>query len=337
MSGRLATSWRWLRRLVLLALVVWAGWAWWSLGAVRHAGDALHESLAGQWPADATAPPGVRDRLLHTAADLQDGHYIQAAAAWQRLTPPTATQRQTAQRFFAAHPDLRERFLTATAAAQTAEEVAPSDARRASLGRAFLAAAGRDVAALQAELTIVEQAIMQSSETGRTSGATNSREVFVEMLGRFGPGFDVSRTLAFEGHVAVEKLLARARRHAADQEYAQAAGLVQLAARLLSLDMAEPAETHVPTWFDKLVYVPPKPADRAHAEAAVSLCAAMTAAEKPSAVIGELVGRAQRALKTQRWTDAFWWAGVALSALGVNEQAVAATTQEPTATTREER
>ena len=67
---------------------------------------------------------------------------------------------------------------------------------------------------------------------------------------------------------------------------------------------------------------------QARARAAVDLCAAMAAAETPSAPVQRLVERVRREAKSGRLEEAYGWATVALAALGMSEEEIAAVGEE---------
>jgi len=82
----------------------------------------------------------------------------------------------------------------------------------------------------------------------------------------------------------------------------------------------------MPEWFGALADAPSGTANKSQAEAAVSLAEAMTMSENPARPIASLVERARRELDAGRPGDACFWAGVALNALGMADEAVAAAT-----------
>ena len=119
--------------------------------------------------------------------------------------------------------------------------------------------------------------------------------------------------------------MARASWHFRAGRFAEAAGLISLAGQLLAIEPSsiEPGNGSAPTvpaWFEALAEAPAQDVSAAQAKAAVAFGTAMSAAEPQAPPLRHLVDRARRAEQNGQWEEAYWWATVALAALGMSEE-----------------
>ncbi|KKK80532.1 hypothetical protein LCGC14_2822560, partial [marine sediment metagenome] len=138
----------------------------------------------------------------------------------------------------------------------------------------------------------------------------------------------VTVDLMTEGHAAADKLVSRASGHAQAGQYKQAAALIRLAADLLAVKPRTPAAAPAatPKWFDELAASPSNNVSETRAIAAVELCEAMSRSA-PSKPVTTLVRKARRELNAHNPAEAYWWASVALSALGMTDDAITQSTE----------
>jgi hypothetical protein len=261
---------------------------------------------------------------------MRSGRFWAVASELGPVKPPSAEQTLAAQRFLAQDRDLRRRFIAAAAAAQRQEDDgAEVDAVRDALARALRAAADRDQAGATACVQRAEQALDQIGMANAPAAGASDAEAVAALVRRIGPAFNLGRELMTEGHTAPEKLVSRASWHVRAKEYREAAALMQLAAELLGVEPSAPPAAITPEWFDALARAPSAPATEAQARAAVDLCQAIAASEAPSEPVQALVEKARRELDAGRPAEARWWANVAMNALGMSDDAVAAAVDTP--------
>lgn len=232
----------------------------------------------------------------------------------------TPEEQAAAAKFFAAAPDGQKRFLAVVASAK-AEEQDGTDvaAVRLALAGAIRAAAAVDAAAVDARVAEAERLLNELALGGPGPSASG----VAEMVAAIEPAYVLGRDLLTEGHAAVEKLVGRASREFAAGEQGRAAALLQLAAELSGVEVSSPGVETLPDWFTAMADMPVPTSTQADAEAAVTLAEAMAASESPAPPVMTLVKRARRELDAGQVSEASWWAGVALNALGVTDEAAA--------------
>jgi len=312
-----------IKALACVALVVWGAYAWWSLRQARRAGGALGEALTEAWPADGGPRYGTRESLAAAAQKLEDGDFAGVSADLRPTKALTPERKTAALRYLEKSPELRQRFLAASSAAQALEAGgADVAATRQSLARALVAAAAEDVDAIAAHLLFAEAALDQGGAAG---GASGGPKAVAEMIREIGPAFNLGRDLMTEGHAAADKLVSRASRHFQEKQYDKAAALVRLAAEILGVELSTPVKAVTPKWFDALAVEPADGVMPAQAEAAVQLAEAMSmsGASKP---VKAVILRARREFDAGRAAEAYWWSSVALNALGMTDSAIANST-----------
>jgi hypothetical protein len=309
--------------LALAALVVCVTLAAWHLWEARQAGAALVEALSSTWPEGRVPVSGTRDALLKAAGDLRDGRFRSAVHLLATPKPLTAADRAAAQRFLGKNAAFRQRFVAAAAAAERREGDAAAGIR-GWLQRALAAAAVGNPAVLDAYLRLAEAALDGLDSAPGAAGRGGPEAVMAEVQG-LEPAVNLSRELMTEGYAAAEKVLARASWHLQANQVSQAGSLVDLAARLLGVGASAPTTVSTaPAWFVAMAQAPPTTADKARTEAAVRLCEAVATSESLGRVVFTLVERARRELDAGRTAEAYWWASVALRALGMTEESIVA-------------
>jgi hypothetical protein len=161
------------------------------------------------------------------------------------------------------------------------------------------------------------------------------RDTVMALIGQIGPAFELGRDLMTEGHAAAEKIVGRASRHFEAGEYRQSASLLTLAARLLGVEPSASDTAETPDWFTALAQPPSSTDTKTDAEAAVDICEAMAASEPPAKPVMTLIQKARQELDAGRVDEAGWWASVAMAALGLTHDTLAATDETPEAETPE--
>jgi hypothetical protein len=228
----------------------------------------------------------------------------------------SAAERGAAQRFFAKAPELRQRFVSVASAAERRNDVAI----REPLQRALAAAAKSDMAAVETHLRLAEVAL-----DGETSSAPRDEpQSVLALVQQIEPAVKLGQELMTEGHTASGKLVARAAWHFQQKQFAESARMLALSAQLLGAGGSAAVTTNAPAWFVAMARAPSLDADRRRAEAAVQICEAAAASEPPARGVATLIERARRELDAGRPAEAFWWAAVALPAMGMTEEAIAA-------------
>jgi hypothetical protein len=316
---------RLVKALLCTALIGAAIWAGWLVVQGHRAGVALDDLLSTAWPRGGPAASGTRERLLAAAESLRGGDFGDAAVALRSPGPLSGEDQAAADRFLARHADARRRLLAAATAAQAAE-AAGSDVRpaRDALSRAVAAAARRNSTRIDVELEIAETALTADSLATPMKPVPMDRDAAAARLAELAPGFELARNLLSEGAAAADKLLARASWHFREGRFAEAVALISLAGQLLAIEPANTSATTVPAWFEALAQAPLPDIPAAQAKAAVELCTAMAAAEPQAAPLQHLVDRARREATSGQPEEAYWWATVALAALGMSEEEIAA-------------
>ena len=315
------------RTLAILALVLWALYAWWALGRVRSTGKMLHDSLKTEWPADGGPPMGTRDKLVSTADELASGQARSFGDSLTPVAPPNADERTTAAKFLKEHSGLRSRLLAATDAARDlatdGDDVAPV---REALARAYQGAIRADRETVATQLNLAERTLASvEAGTPATSGPVDEQTV-MQLARAVEPAYQLSQDLMTEGGEAAQKVLIIAAREYAENRYAQAATAIRLAGELLGAQTTLPSEPEIPEWFNDLAERDIPAADRQQATAAVELAEAMSLAMTPSDTVTALLRKARRELDGHRFDTSAWWAGVTLNALGMSDAAIAAST-----------
>ena len=249
----------------------------------------------------------------------QRRHASQAGGAPALPTTLNAAERGAAHRFFAKAAELRQRFIAVASAAERRNDVAV----REPLQRALGAAAKGDAASVAAQLQRAEAALDGEAATTRR----DEPQAVLALVHQIEPAVRLGQELMTEGYTAADKLVARAGWHFQQKQFAESARMLGMSAQLLGADASTAAPaTNSPVWFVTMARAPSLNADRRRAEAAVQICEAAAASEPPSRVVAALIKRARRELDAGRPAEAFWWAGVALPAMGMTEEAIAAAT-----------
>jgi hypothetical protein len=277
--------------------------------------------LTSAWSEDGGPRRSAREELLVVADEMRSGRFGSAARLLAAPGPLSTVERAAAQRFFARAPESRQRFVAVVSAVErrTGDEGA-ARGLRFGLQRALKAAAAGDAAAVDVQLRLAETELKDLDFPSGGFGA--GPEALLARIQRLGPALSLGRDLLTEGYAAVEKLVARASWHFKANQHREAARLLDLAAQLIGEE--GPAPTSAPAWFLKMAQAPVAAVDKGRAEAALKLCEAVTATESPGGVVGRLVERARTELDAGRAAESYWWATVAMSALGMTEEAVAA-------------
>ncbi|MBI5397696.1 MAG: hypothetical protein HZA91_20555, partial [Verrucomicrobia bacterium] len=188
----------------------------------------------------------------------QRRHIPQAGAAAPPLKTSNAAERSAAQRFFAKAPELRQRFIAATSAAERRNDVAV----RKPLQRALAAAAKGDAASAGAQLRLAEAALDGEAATVRRD---EPQAVFA-FVGQIEPAVKLGQELMTEGCVAAGKLVARAGWHFQEKQFAESSRMLALGAQLLGTGgSVAMLATNAPPWFVALARAPSLDADRRRA------------------------------------------------------------------------
>ncbi len=326
---RLRRAARLLWVLLFAGLAGWAVFAGLQLRRARDTGDAMAERLAAGWPEDGQPRFGMRQNLLEAAMNVSDGDFRAATAdlrpAEQPLSKKVLDQRKAAaQRFFAGEEEARARYIAVATSAEMVEQGGTdAGAIRFALARALTAAAEGDRAKTIAAVELAESALEASDTAGAAIG--DGPAAVARWVQTIGPAFNLGRDLMTEGHAAAEKLVARASAHAKAREYKRAASLIRLAAELLAVELAPPISSATPGWFNELKPRVSDCIEPSQAAAAVELCETM-AGSSSGGPIATMCNRARRELIAGRVCEAHWWASVALNALGMTDEAIAAET-----------
>lgn len=330
MSERAHRMIRLAKVLVVGGLVAWGIASWWTLRQARQAGSALFDTLTTEWPENGSPRLDTREKLLSAAQEFRQGSFGRAAADLGPSGPLSAAQRAAAGRWFDRAKELRKRFLAAATAAQRLDEDgADVGVVREALARALTAAADKDQATATVQIELAERALDEAELGGAAGAGGGDAQAVAALVRRMGPAFNLGQELLTEGHAAVEKLVGRASRHFQANQHRQAASLVRLAAELLGVEPSAPATAVMPKWFDALARSPSPSVPEAQARQVVALAEAMAASETPSKPVQTLLQKARRELEAGRPAEAYWWASVALNALGMSDEAIAAATEPP--------
>jgi hypothetical protein len=319
-----------LRKTVLIATAIAlpAVVAWGVLAALRNqrarqAATAVTDHVHRHWPEEGTPHPGTREVLLLAAEHMKQGDW---AAATAELAPGdclSPVQRAAANKFFIEQAKQRQRYVAAVSVARVAEQDgADVEAVRLALKRALLAASRGDRLSVEAHLGAAHRALASLAYDETGPATVPHKEAVAGLLVRVGPSFLAGQELLLEGHTGVEKLLRRARYFYEDGDYGKTQSLIRLALQLSGMDAAAATADDVPEWFESLEPISLSPAARQTAESAVGLCESMAAASKPSEPVRRLVGNAKRELAAERFDEAYWWASVALNALGMPDKTI---------------
>jgi len=332
MSSRTRKTLAVVQVLLLAGLFAWGIVAWWTIRQARQAGAVLQESLASSWPENGCPRPGTRQNLFTAAEDFRAGDFRSVAALLGPARPLTAEQQVAATRFFAKARAQRAQFIAAATAAEAREdEGADASPVRDALARALLAAADNDAAAVASHIKFAEGSLEEIEMGPQAAPGGSDSQTVAALVARIGPAFNLGRELMTEGHAAAEKLVAQASRHSQAGQFRQAAFLISLAAELLGVESSGPATAVTPKWFDALAQTRLPSVTPPRADAAVKLSEAMAASEEPAETVMTLIEKARRQLDAGRTDEAYWWASVALNALGMTDEAIAAATEAPDA------
>jgi hypothetical protein len=314
--------------LICGGIVAWGVVSWWSVRQARRAGTALVDTLRTEWPEDGSPRFDTRDKVLGAARNMGEGRFGRVVSDLGPVESLSPEKKVAAQRFFAQAGDARKRFIAASDAAQAQEQDgADVSAVRDALARALVAASDRDEAAVVAQVELAERALDEIGTGSAVRMGGKGASAVAGLVRRIEPAFNLGSELLTEGHAAVEKLVSRASWHCQAKEYRQAASLVELAAGLLGVEPSGPAAGATPQWFDALAQPPSVSATEAQAGAVVGLCEAMAMSEETSKPVTSLVKKARRELDAGRSGEAYWWASVALNALGMSDEAIAASAE----------
>ena len=363
MGSFLAKTFRLIKVLLVLALVVWGVRAWWLLHQAQRAGDVFVDAVNDNWPQDGIAKPGAREKLLRAAQRLSEGDFAAVVADLGPVRPLEPEEKVASQRFLADAGELRRRFIAVAAAAEILEEDGEEMSEvRDTLARAILAASKKDQATVLVRLKSAEAAVerIQTGLPGEVARGIDDADAVRRLVEEVEPAFLLGRELLTEGHTAAEKLIGRASWHYQAGEFRQAASLISLAAQLLGVEAfpgsessvsessvsessvsessaegerpdesesPDKREAPVAEWFERLAESLQQPVSQAEAEAAVGLCEAMAMSQSPAEPVMTLVKKARRDLKSDSPAEARWWASVALFSLGMTEGAVAEATK----------
>lgn len=247
----------------------------------------------------------------------QRRHAPQAGGAAAPLKALSAAERGAAQRFFAKAQELRRQFIAVASAGERRGDAAVRDPLQRALG----AAAKGDAASVETQLRLAEAALDGEAAAVRR----DEPQTVLALVQQIEPAVRLGQELMTEGYAAVGKLMARAARHFQQKQFAESARMLALSAQLLGASgSVTVTATNAPAWFVAMARAPVLDADQRRATAAVQICEAAAASEPPSRVVAALIERARRELDAGRPAEAFWWAGVALPALGMTEEAIAA-------------
>jgi hypothetical protein len=306
-----------------LALVVWGVHSARQFYLARQTGAAISACLNREWPQRETPQPGTREVLLSAAGRMEKGDWSAAVAELASAESISPEQRAAASQFFFKQDLLRQRYVSAVSGARSAEqEGTDMGIVRVVLKRALLAASRGDRSSVESHVSAAHAALeaLSYDEPGRAT--VPEKETVAGLLTQVGPSFLAGQELLLEGHAGVEKLLRRARRFFEDGDYGKTAALTRLAAELSGVDAAAVVTDEIPDWFMSLEPAAPASAAKQSAESAVGLCESMAAASEPSEPVSRLIRNAKRDLAAERFDDAYWWATVALNALGMPDEAV---------------
>ncbi len=324
MNSRIDRTIRLVKLVLWLGLITWGAGALWYIQQTYRAGAVLEEALAEAWPENGRPRFGTRAKLLAASKNLAAGDFHAIEVDLAPAAAPTANQKSAAQGFFAKSTELRKRFVAATNLGRSLQQDGIDVAVvRDALTRALLAAARTDATVVTAQIEFAERALEATDLGTSVSGTGDGMQAVTESIRQIEPAFKLGQDLMTEGHAAARKLVARASWHVAVEEHRQAAALIRMAGDLLAVRPPAPpvAVTATPKWFDELAVSPSQDVSEDRAIAAVELCEAMgrSSASKPLAT---LVKKARRELDAGRPADAYWWASVSLSALGLTDDAI---------------
>ncbi len=363
-SGRLARRGTSLLLVALLGWGVWAGWSLWrtrqaaavlnetmqrdwpadsapKVGTRNRLLAATDHLQQGDWPglmADlGRIEPPTRSQDIGARRFLADNETLR-----QRFTIATATARSLE------------------------ESGVDVDGVRDALARAVRSAGRKDEPGVSAYLALAEDLLRETEWGAVSDPGANDASAVAAMAHSVGPSFLLAQDLLTEGAVAPGKLLSRAAWLTRAGEFRRAVVLIRLAGQLLdshaSPDGASDRQT--PEWFDALAAEAVLTATQAQAEAAVALADVLIESEmtvepvepanqesadvdeasppeeseanqppvtqqepaRPVGPVFTLVDKARRELAAGRGAEAYWWASVALNALGMTDEAIALTT-----------
>jgi hypothetical protein len=336
-SSQVVRAIRLLGTLVFVVLALWGACAWWALSRVQSTGDLLRTSLQEDWLAGSGPRLGTREKFAATADELAEGRFWAVGSALAPVAAPTTEQRAGAAKFLAGQPQLRERLLAITEAAQQAaadgEDVT---AVRDALARAYQGAVKADEAAVFRQLDLADRGLdLVGSDLGMVGGPVDEQAV-ARLVAAVEPAYRLSQDLMTEGGAAAEKVLINAARSCTDGRYGDAATAIRLAGELLGAEAAPQDGAEMPEWFAQLGTREVPPVEEAQATAAVELAEAITLSMTPGKTVTALVKKARRALNGGDVDSAAMWAGVTLNALGMSDAAIAAATSKNVETPADE-
>lgn len=321
MNGSSSNRGPWLAVLAVALCLALALWGWRARRGSARVGRSMAERLAEDWPQGRPPRGPLRSSLLSAADAMARGQWQAAAVALGDSRDLSPRERRAAARWLEQHAALAARFVAAASASrgreQAGEDVAWS---REALRRVLVAASSRDEAKVHARLQDAEAAL---NPAPALATALAGQAGVAALAAHVGPAFLLGRELMAEGHGTVAPLVTRAAAFVRSGDFDRALPLLDLAAQLLDLGPAGGTIGEMPRWFAALDGFQLPPADAAQTDAAVALCRATAMAEEPSRAVTRLIARASVELAAGRHSEAHWWAGIALRAMGIQPQAAA--------------
>ena len=314
-----------LRLLVALGLaggLAWSAATAWQLRQACRAGRTVAALLAADGAHSADDVDSLS--LLQAAApSLLDGDF-QAACDLLGPRELTAAEEELARRFLASHGDLRKQFLSVAAEAQPRGGNVVVRTRKALAG-ALCAAADGNAKCVQACLASAERALDELIPGMPNPAGDSGPQAVARRAQAIAPALSLGRDLMTEAYGPAARLVARASWHYRQQQYEQAAGLLELAGQLLGAPSpSAAAASEAPPWFTSMTEAPLEDVSPAQSRAIVSFCEAVAQSQTLSPVVTVMVRQAQRERDAGRLATARWWASVAIEALGMSDEAAVA-------------
>lgn len=327
-----ARTFRWLKLLFVVGLVAWGVWCGRQLSQARRAGAALNAVLQRESLSSPGLPGAARSDAIAAAEHLGDGQFAEAARTLSPAVHLPSSQQDAAKRFLGRQKALRQRLLAAaTAAEKRQRDGGDVTAVRAALARALEAAARGDESAVRSQLDAAEAVLDRSGAGGAAEAWPAGPAGIAARAAGLESAVRVGQELMTESFAAAGRLIGRAAWHCRNQQYDEAAGLLDLAAGLLGVSPAPSETRQMPGWFLDLAEAPPPAPDAARAQAAVQLAEAVARAETPGPTVTALVDKARREFDAGRVAEADWWASVALAALAMDPAAAESAADEAAA------
>lgn len=327
--------------LVLIAAGAWAVSVAAMVGQRRaeRASTALLELVARQTAGESQLD--VAPMVEAAETDLAAGRYREAAALLAPR-PLSRTQREEAERFLAGEATIGARVVRLVGEAQRrqAEGTDVTPLRRV-LSAALRAASAVDGPRVASLLSIAEAMLEPPLPGAENVGSHTGRDGILRQLAAIEPAVVLGRETLLEGMPAVEMILARAAWCFHEQDYGEASRLISLAGQLLGaprrdeLGAAPAAEDEPqgrsagdaagepPQWFSAQA-APPAETAAEEAGAIVRFCKTVAQTRQLSPPVRWMAERAAGEQRAGNHTTARWWALVALEAMGMSPDAVAA-------------